>query len=73
MLLRHGGPAAAAAAAITVESITESGNRTVRTLRDLESDPPYLDASLDDTYKAPCEIYLIPHLISGGLYESDGY
>lgn len=31
-------------AAITVEYITASGNRTVRTLSDLELDPPYLDA-----------------------------
>ncbi|WP_455353100.1 hypothetical protein [Streptomyces sp. SYSU K217416] len=32
-------------AAITVEYVTTSRNRTVRTLRDLELDPPYLDAS----------------------------
>lgn len=31
-------------AAITVEYIATSGNRTVRTLSDLELDPPYLDA-----------------------------
>ncbi|MBO1337340.1 helicase-associated domain-containing protein [Streptomyces sp. VRA16 Mangrove soil] len=31
-------------AAITVEYIAASGNRTVRTLSDLELDPPYLDA-----------------------------
>ncbi|EGX55775.1 hypothetical protein SZN_31139 [Streptomyces zinciresistens K42] len=31
-------------AAVTVEYIATSGNRTVRTLSDLELDPPYLDA-----------------------------
>ncbi|MFJ8154758.1 helicase-associated domain-containing protein [Streptomyces sp. NPDC094468] len=31
-------------AAITIEYIATSGNRTVRTLSDLELDPPYLDA-----------------------------
>jgi predicted DNA-binding transcriptional regulator YafY len=33
-----------AGTAITVEYIATSGNRTVRTLSDLELDPPYLDA-----------------------------
>ncbi|MFK4106037.1 hypothetical protein ACI2L1_39475 [Streptomyces sp. NPDC019531] len=31
-------------AAITVEYVATSGSRTVRTLSDLELDPPYLDA-----------------------------
>ncbi|WP_443063465.1 WYL domain-containing protein [Streptomyces sp. NBC_00461] len=29
---------------MTVEHVATSGNRTVRTLSDLELDPPYLDA-----------------------------